>query len=88
MKKIYTAMSNTTVAGFEMIGTNFKTVDNASQALNYGSMLLAQEARMGFLIRQVTLKADFKTACTAASLTAEQVTEIEALDPTFKFDAK
>ena len=88
MKKIYTAMSNTTVSGFEMIGTNFKTVDNASQALNYGSMLLAQEAKMGFLIRQVTLEAEFKTACTAASLTPEQVAAIEALDPTFKFDAK
>jgi hypothetical protein len=51
-------------------------------------MLLAQEARMGFLIRQVTLKADFQKACTAASLTPEQVAAIEALDPTFKFDAK
>ena len=87
MKKIYAAGSDMAVAGFDFVTTNFKTGINASQSLNYGSMLLCQEAKMGYLIRQVTLQADFKAACTAASLTDEQVAKIEALDPTFKFGA-
>ena len=85
MKKIYTAVSDGTVA---VTAATVGAIVPAAQSVGhvftaglYASALLSQEAKMGFLIRQVTLEKDFRASCTLAGIDTAKQDEILAKDP-------